>query len=127
MMKENVTGWQHMGIPTNDMDATVEFYKSIGFTVEYETLDNGNRVVFLDLNGAKIETYEIAGKAAGVWGAVDHIALNVKDLDKALEDVKAAGHTILEGPTFLPFYTNGVRFFNIEGPNKEKVEFNQML
>ena len=24
---------------------------------------------------------------------------------------------------FLPFWENGVKFFTIEGPNKEKVEF----
>ena len=28
---------------------------------------------------------------------------------------------------FLPFWENGVKFFTIEGPNKEKVEFGQIL
>ena len=28
---DNFTGLQHIGIPTNDMDKTVEFYKKIGF------------------------------------------------------------------------------------------------
>ena len=28
---------------------------------------------------------------------------------------------------FLPFWENGVKFFTIEGPNKEKVEFSQYL
>ena len=28
---------------------------------------------------------------------------------------------------FLPFWDNGVHFFTIEGPNKEKVEFSQYL
>ena len=27
---ENFKGLQHIGIPTNDMDKTVEFYKKIG-------------------------------------------------------------------------------------------------
>ena len=27
---------------------------------------------------------------------------------------------------FLPFWENGVKFFTIEGPNKEKVEFSQL-
>lgn len=28
---------------------------------------------------------------------------------------------------FLPFWENGVKFFTIEDPNKEKVEFSQYL
>ena len=28
---------------------------------------------------------------------------------------------------FLPFWENGVKFFTIEEPNKEKVEFSQYL
>lgn len=28
---------------------------------------------------------------------------------------------------FLPFWENGVKFFTIEGSNKEKVEFSQYL
>ena len=28
---------------------------------------------------------------------------------------------------FLPFWENGVKFFTIERPNKEKVEFSQYL
>ena len=28
---------------------------------------------------------------------------------------------------FLPFWENEVKFFTIEGPNKEKVEFSQYL
>ena len=28
---------------------------------------------------------------------------------------------------FLPFWENGVKFFTIEGPNKEKIEFSQYL
>ena len=30
---DNFTGLQHIGIPTNDMDKTVEFYKKIGSNV----------------------------------------------------------------------------------------------
>ena len=30
---ENITGLQHIGIPTNDMDKTVDFYQKIGFEI----------------------------------------------------------------------------------------------
>ena len=29
-----VTGLQHIGIPTNDMEKTLEFYLSLGFVIE---------------------------------------------------------------------------------------------
>ena len=41
---------------------------------------------------------------------------------------KEAGFTILdEGIRSLPFWDNGIRFFNVLGPNKEVVEFGQIL
>lgn len=55
---ENFKGLQHIGIPTNDMDKTVEFYKKIGFEVAHETKDGDVRVVFLKLRDLILETYE---------------------------------------------------------------------
>ena len=55
---DNFTGLQHIGIPTNDMDKTVEFYKKIGFEVAHETKDGDVRVVFLKLRDLILETYE---------------------------------------------------------------------
>ena len=45
-------------------------------------------------------------------------------------DAKEVGYKIVEGedgPILLPFFDKGVRYFTIEGPNKEKIEFNQKL
>ena len=49
MMKEFITGLQHIGLPTANMDATTAFYKELGFEVVYETINeaNGARVAFL--------------------------------------------------------------------------------
>ena len=55
---DNFTGLQHIGIPTNDMDKTVEFYKKIGFEVAHETKDGDVRVVFLKFRDLILETYE---------------------------------------------------------------------
>ena len=69
-----------------------------------------------------IETYE--NKAAKMEsGAIDHVAIDVKDVEKVHELVTAAGlNTTNDEVHFLPFWENGVKFFTIEGPNKEKVE-----
>ncbi len=46
----------------------------------------------------------------------------------AHEMITGAGlNTTQDEVHFLPFWENGVRFFTIEGPNKEKVEFSQYL
>lgn len=121
-----VAGLDHVGIPTTDMEATLAFFQSLGFTIQYETLNGGSRVLFLECSGVVIETYEVE-KAAGVRGAIDHLALKVTDLDKALEEVKKLGYAVIEGPCFLNFWDNGVRYFMIQGPNGEVVEFAQKL
>lgn len=119
-----VTGYQHIGIPTNDMEATIAFYTALGFEIKYETENNG-RVVFFQHGDILIETYEKGGQAVGMRGAIDHVALAVNDIEKALEEVKKTGYPIVEGPEFLPFWENGVRYICVQGPNTEIVEFLQ--
>ena len=122
-----VTGLQHIGLPTNDMAATVQFYHSLGFENAYETVNNGEKVCFLRLAGLCVEAYE-NGQAGGRAGAIDHICLDVEDVEAAWEAVQAAGCRPLESSIqALPFWSKGVRFFNILGPNGEKVEFGQIL
>lgn len=122
-------GLQHIGIPTNDMEATVAFYQKLGFEIAYETINEAanEKVVFLKLNALIIEAYE--NHAAKLeTGAIDHLAIDVTDIEKAYEMINQAGlNTTNDTVHFLPFWKNGVKFFTIEGPNKEKVEFSQML
>lgn len=121
--QENTTGIQHLGIPTTDFNATLSFYESLGFKT---TWSNGE-VAFLQLGSLVIETY-LADAAAMKNGAIDHVALNVKDIEAAWRDAQAAGYETEDMEiNFLPFFEKGVRFFTILGPNREKVEFNQIL
>jgi catechol 2,3-dioxygenase-like lactoylglutathione lyase family enzyme len=67
-------------------------------------------------------------KTAGIPGAVEHLALGVKDIEKTFELAKAQGWKVLDNAIqFLPFWEHGVKFFTIVGPNGEKIEFSQML
>ena len=123
----HVTGMQHIGLPTNDMEQTLAFYEKLGFSVAYRTVNNGEIVCFLKKGELCIESYQ-NGQAVGKAGAIDHIALDVDDVEAAWAAVKAAGFTPLEDEIqALPFWDNGVRYFNILGPNGEKVEFSQIL
>lgn len=119
------TGLQHIGVPTNDLNKTIEFYKSLGFEVALRTANGDEQVAFLRLGDLTIETYQNF-KAAEINGAVDHIAINVTDVDEARRIADRMGLEVIEEGQ-LPFWTNGVKYFTILGPNREKLEFNQYL
>ena len=121
-----LTGVAHIGIPTNDLDKTIAFFTKLGFVSALETVNNaaGARVAFLQLGDLMIETYEAAEKA----GAIDHVALATTDIEAAFAAAKEAGmHLLHSSIQSLPFWENGVRFFMVEGPNKERIEFCQKL
>ena len=119
------TGLQHIGVPTNDIEATIAFYVSLGFEVAHRADNNGELVAFLRLGDLTIETYQNF-KAVGEAGAVDHIAINVTDVDEARRIADGMGLTVIEEGQ-LPFWENGVKYFTILGPNREKLEFNPYL
>jgi 4-hydroxyphenylpyruvate dioxygenase-like putative hemolysin len=61
-------------------------------------------------------------------GHIDHIAFDVDAIDSTFEVVTKNGFTILESePVFLSFWENGCKYFNITGPDGERLEFNQIL
>ena len=126
-LQEQINGLQHIGVPARNMEETITFYEKLGFETAFETLNDGNRVVFLKFASLVIETYE-SRDTAMKSGAIDHIALDVKDIEKTYELINQEGLNTTKDPIhFLPFWENGVKFFTIEGPNKEKVEFSQYL
>lgn len=128
-IKENATGLQHVGIPTNDIRATIAFYEKLGFSIALRTVNEeaNEQVAFLRLGDLMIETYENR-QAVMTSGAVDHIAIDVKDIEAALEFINQNGLNSLNDTIhYLPFWENGVKFFKIEGPNKETIEFSQIL
>ena len=86
------------------------------------------RSAFLLAGYILIETFE--NKTAALeGGSIDHIALNVPDIEAAYAAAKESGFTFLESDeiVFLPFWEKGIRYFLIEGPNKEPIEFLQKL
>lgn len=126
-MKELLTGIQHVGIPTENMKASKKFYEKLGFEIAFETVNEGAAVVFMKLENLVMEIYEVE-KSAKLYGAIEHVAINVTDIRKVYEKVCAMHLNTLEDTIhFLPFWENGVEFFTIEGPNAEKIEFSQYL
>lgn len=61
MLTEYVDGYQHFGVPTDDIEATEKFYVSLGFRKKWETLYRGSRVKFFEYGSILVEAYEKEG------------------------------------------------------------------
>jgi catechol 2,3-dioxygenase-like lactoylglutathione lyase family enzyme len=125
MLKDYSNGIQHVGIPTNNLNATIEFYQKLGFEIVHKAQIDC-KVCFLKLGNLFIEAYE-NGQAVLKPGAIDHISLDCTDIDTAYAEAQEAGFRVSGEIEFLPFWTKGVRFFKIEGPGKEIIEYCQIL
>lgn len=128
-LKDNFIGIQHIGIPTNDLEKTIEFYLKLGFDVKMRTFNEEaqEKVAFLSLGNLTLETFENKNAAMKI-GAVDHIAINVKDIEGAYKYICDGNlNNMNDEIHFLPFWENGVKYFIIQGVNMEKIEFSQYL
>lgn len=103
---EMLTGVQHIGVPTNDLEKTVAFYETIGFQPVFRDRKRGGeraRDVFAAQN-LVIETYE-NHVAVGKPGAIDHIALDTTDVEAAFAAAKEGGaYDARRRDSRLPFW-----------------------
>ena len=128
---------QHIGIPVADIARSVVFYQGIGFenVMDSSFLYNGGTglVVMMKSGEVIIELYQMPEKELAEIrsrknGHIDHIAFDVEDIDDVFEKLKSASFNIIEdAPVFLPFWKKGCKYFNITGPDGERLEFNQIL
>ncbi|MGN0231643.1 MAG: VOC family protein [Muribaculaceae bacterium] len=126
-LSEYSSGIQHVGIPTNDIEATVRFYEALGFVNEYSTRNGDELVAFLRMGNLVIETYQ-NHKAALCDGAINHIAIDVKNIDDLYAEIRRDGLKVFDNSmSQLPFWENGIKYFIIEGPNAERLEFCERL
>ena len=88
-IKDFTTGVQHIGIPTNDINKTIEFYHALGFEIALRTVNGTEEVAFLQLHNLIIETYQ-NHQAKMEYGAIDHIAIDVKNIDDLFQGSKGS-------------------------------------
>ncbi|WP_195283322.1 VOC family protein [Harryflintia acetispora] len=131
-LEENIIGIEHIGIPTMDIEHTIQFYEAIGFGLEYFTelpQEDGKliRMAYLRLRNVEIGVYQ-GGPIAGKSGAIDHLALSVADIEEAFERVKEKKLPLLE-PRIrtLNMFEHKVRYFTLVGPSGEQIEFSQRI
>ncbi len=132
-----INSLQHVGIPVTDIRRSAAFYAKLGFSnvMEAPFLHNNEpgTAIMMKRGDMIIELYQMPEKElAGIRnrqdGHIDHIAFDVADIDVSFEVLKQGGFNVLEAePVFLQFWANGCKYFNITGPDGERLEFNQVL
>ena len=132
-----LTKLQHTGIPVTNMVKSEHFYQLLGFKnimqAPFEIENEKGVCVMMQQGEIVIELYQLPDSLLPEIrqrsnGRIDHIAFDVADIDAAFIHIKDAGFEPLEPePVFLPFWEKGCRYFNISGPDGERLEFNQIL
>ena len=128
---------QHIGIPVTNVVASEQFYNRLGFNKVMQSEfkeDCGNGTCVMMKNKEIIlELYQFPEQMLQAVrdrkdGHIDHITFDVDDIDKTFLLLKEASFSVIESePVFLPFWKNGCKYFNILGPDGERLEFNQLL
>ncbi|WEV42691.1 VOC family protein [Bifidobacterium sp. ESL0682] len=128
-MSDFTTDFQHSGMPAKNLDETIEFYtKKLGFELVGLFPNGKNRCAFLRYGHLTIETWE-GDPVAMKDGAINHWALDTPDIEAAFENAKALGLELKdkEIQSIPTFWDNGIRYFNVYGPNRETIEFCQIV
>ena len=128
---------QHIGIPVTDVVASELFYNKLGFSKVMQSEfkeDCGNGTcVMMKNKGIILELYQFPEQMLQDVrnrkdGHIDHITFDVDDINQAFDLFKQASYNVVEpAPVFLPFWERGCKYFNILGPDEERLEFNQLL
>lgn len=128
---------QHIGIPVTNIINSQAFYGRLGFAnvmqAGFGAAGQRGTCVMMKQGSMVIELYqlpeaELAEIGVRKNGHIDHVAFDVPDIDVAYNVIKQAGFNIIEPePIFLQFWERGCRYFNIIGPDGERLEFNQVL
>ena len=128
---------QHIGIPATDINTSQLFYSRLGFSnvmeAPFKHGEEKGTCVMMQRGNMIMELYQLPDLALAEIrsrgnGHVDHVAFDVSDIDETFKIIKEAGFNIIEeAPVFLQFWKNGCKYFNITGPDGERLEFNQIL
>jgi lactoylglutathione lyase len=136
-MELKINSLQHIGIPVANLKKSETFYEGLGFinvmTSHFEINNEKGYVSMMKRDLLIIEIYqmppaelqEVMGRKNG---KIDHIAFDVDDIDQTYETLQSNGYKVIEdAPVFLNFWSKGCKYFNILGPDGERLEFNQIL
>lgn len=121
-----LNGLQHIGIPTENFSKTEAFYEALGFDLINTELNQESKVGFFKLQNLILEVWE--AKTNPQNGSINHFALDTSDIEKAYAMIsKLHVEFVDQKIQHLPFWKNGIAYFNFLGPNHETIEICQIL
>ena len=120
----------HVHLITADVERTVEWYcRVLGARVTFEGRYKGSPVRYLQMGGINFIVFgrlegepAPAAVSAGPRYGVDHFGFAVDDLDRALDELKAAGARVIEGPVDV---RPGLRIAYIAAPDQGRIELSE--
>ena len=117
-------GVEHIGIKALNLEKALQFYmKVLGFEFLYRIKPGKVELAFLDLGGTVVELVEVGDGRHYEDGVVNHLAIRVSDIFKAIEHLKAQQVELIDSE---PMALGEGRFnFFFRGPSGEKLELYQ--
>ena len=122
MKKVCITGLAHIGIFVKDIGASIDYYKRLGFSFDKEE-EAGVKLAFLSAGNCLIELIEQKDGEKRAAGPVDHVAMVVDDIDKAINEAAANGIEIDASKVQSVPILGGIKNVFFEGPDGERLEF----
>ena len=122
MKNANIKGLAHIGIFVKNIDTSIDFYKRLGFSFDSET-DIGIRLAFLSAGSCLLELVEQKDSSALPSGTIDHIAVEVDNIESAIADANASGINIDASKIEALPILGGIKNVFFEGPDGERLEF----
>ena len=136
-MNLKINHLQHIGLPITNIEVSQAFYEKLGFSavMQSQFMHQGppGKVAMMKREKIIIELYqmpepELSNVKQRKDGRIDHIAFDVDDIEETFHLLKNEGFSIFEEePVFLNFWEKGCKYFNISGPDGERLEFCQIL
>ena len=117
-------GVEHIGIKALDLEKAIQFYiKALGFEFLYKIKPREVELAFLELGGTVVELVEVVDGRQYEDGVVNHLAIRVSDIFKAIEHLKVQQ---VELTSSEPMALGEGRYnFFFRGPSGEKLELYQ--
>lgn len=116
-----VLGLHHAGIYVAELERSIAFYGDMfGLELAEQLTLGAEKIAFLRAGPARLELIEASG-ASRPAGVVDHVALEVDNLDVLLQRLREHDVTLLDqGPVAVADLQ--ARMLFCEGPDGERIE-----
>jgi len=131
---KNILGLAHIGVFVRDLETSKKFYtEKLDFAVTHETSlkepAGTVKIAFITCGDCVIELVQLPAGSSRPDGPVDHIAFNVKDIEKTAKVLKDKGIVFETADiTHAPhFFAKGCKWICFRGPDGEHLEVNEIL